>query len=99
MVKGSYQIPFDKDGNQLDYIWGMNELLDNFVFNDTLSFKKYGRGRSSITFEFIRESNGKTVSMFVSDFSAIVKELVDGKISGEFTFVKKGANFGCKKVK
>jgi hypothetical protein len=36
--------------------------------------------------------------MFVTDFDSIVKELVDGKITGKFTFSKRGANYGCMKI-
>jgi hypothetical protein len=97
---GDYKIPF-RNGNQLDYEYFCTnpgiEWLDNFEFEDELTFKHYGRGRSSVTFTLER-TNGKTVSMFVSDFSDAVPKLVDGKLKGRFTFVKKGTNYGCRMV-
>lgn len=100
MSKSNYQIPFDKHGNQMDYEGWRDEfeMRDNFQFSDELVFEKYGRGRSSVTFTMRRKSNGKTVSFFVSDFTDIVPKMVSGRIAGEFTFVKKGQNYGCKLV-
>lgn len=115
--KGDYQIPFDKDGNQQDYPQSQfvndsrthggvrrvePEWCDNFEFDDTLTLETYGRGRSSITFT-MRRTNGKTVSVFVSDFCDMAKsrafgEFDAGKITGRFTFCKKGANYGCRMV-
>ena len=98
MATGNYKIPFDNAGNQLDYEgWGCAEMRDNFEFEDTLTFQSYGRGRSSVTFTFKRV-NGQTVSMFVSDFSDIVNKMNHGHVTGRFTFVKKGQNYGCKMV-
>jgi len=102
MKKGEYKIPFNR-GNQLDYPSGdypqypetRIEWVDNHEFDDTLTLKGYGRGRSSVTFEMER-TNGKTVSVFVSDFTAMAREMIRGKISGRFTFQKKGQNYGCK---
>lgn len=111
MAKGNYKIPFDQNGNQLDYpeasygyvngvLWSKLSLneVDNFVFEDILTFKNHIRGRSSITFIFERALTSTTISMFVSDFSTIVPQLVDGKVSGKFTFRKQGSNFGCYKI-
>jgi hypothetical protein len=107
--KGDYPIPFDKDGNQQDYPTKQyysngNRLLsaepkwvDNHEFSDTLTLVDYGRGRSSVTFT-MRRTNGKTVSVFVSDFCEMAKNAAfsAGQITGLFTFTKKGANYGCK---
>lgn len=95
---GNYQIPFDDEGNQLDYGNGYfrgTNFVDNFIFEDTLEYEHFGRGRSSITFTFKRQ-NGKTVSVFASNLVEFIPHFVDGKISGRFTFVKKGQNYGCK---
>ena len=101
MTKGNYKIPF-RDGNQMEfepYCKGDTfEWIDNFYFEDELSFVSYGRGRSSVTFTFRRKSNDKTVSMFVSDFSDAFPFAVGGKLSGKFTFIKKGQNYGCRMV-
>lgn len=109
--KGYYQIPFDKDGNQQDYPqrqWYCKgnrthsadpKWVDNHEFDDTLVLLDYGRGRSSVTFT-MRRANGKTVSVFVSDFCDMAKSqaFVAGVIAGRFTFTKKGQNYGCRLV-
>lgn len=97
---GDYQIPFHKNGNQLEYneYWNPSlEWRDNFEFHDTLALSNYGRGRSSVTF-IMERSNGCFVSVFVSDFfdMASHKDFKAGQITGEFTFTKKGQNYGCK---
>lgn len=96
---GNYQIPFDEDGNQQDYeinySWIKSKMVDNFIFEDTLEYESYGRGRSSISFTFKRQ-NGKTVSVFASNLIEFIPYFIDGKITGLFTFVKKGQNYGCK---
>ncbi len=70
---------------------------DNFEFDDTLTLVDYGRGRSSVTFT-LRRTDGTTVSMFVSDFFAASFKMHEGKITGRFTFTKKGQNYGCRLV-
>lgn len=95
---GNYLIPF-RDGNQESYpAWSGSEMLPNFSFEDTLVYQGYGRGRSAVYVNFVRESNGKSVTMFISDFIdiSVAGRMCDGgKVTGVFTFVKKGANYGC----
>lgn len=71
-------------------------IRDNYEFDTELTFVQYGRGMSSITFEFVDDATDRKYSMFVSDFSLIVPKLVKGKLKGRFTFCKKGKNFGIK---
>lgn len=97
MSKGNYQIPFDKDGNQLAYpeTWRGLEWRDNTPFNDVLTYEGYGRGRSSATLKF-KTSLGMRVEFFMSDFDDVVPHMKNGVIRGRFEFVKKGQNYGCK---
>lgn len=97
---GNYEIPFDENGNQLDYAWHMKGVFwkQNFEFQDELTYKSYGRGRSSATFCFERIT-GEKVNVFMSDMDIFVPHLRNGKISGKFTFVKKGQNYGCRLIK
>lgn len=69
---------------------------ENFVFEDTLVYKCYARGRSAAYFHFVRKSNGAQVTVFISNFSDMIEKMVEGKITGKFVFYKQGANFGCK---
>lgn len=95
---GTYDIPFDKNGNQMDYPgYGLDKTVPNFEFEDTLTYQSCGRGRSSVGFTFAR-SDGSTVNVFLMDMSKWIPHLVGGKITGKFTFVKRGQNFGCTQV-
>ncbi len=39
MAKGEYEIPFDKNGNQMDYEgWNVHEMVPNHEFEDTLTY-------------------------------------------------------------
>lgn len=101
--KGDYEIPFDKMGNQRSYADEYYFIPDrwepNRVFEDTLTLKSYGRGRSSTLFYMVRK-NGTGVCVFVSDFYNMVRSpnFSGGTITGRFTFVKKGRNYGCQLV-
>lgn len=97
MAKGEYKIPF-RGGNQLGYAYDGErdvEWVDNFKFEDTLTYDSYGRGRSAAHFYFLRKSNGRRVSIFLRDFEDMVPKLNAGEIAGAFTFRKRGQNFGC----
>ncbi len=91
------EIPFDENGNQLHYAsYGCIDI-QNYVFSDTLIYKRHARGRSSVYFIFER-SNGKTVSVFLTDLDSIIDKISNGKITDTFTFCKRGSNFGCKLI-
>jgi hypothetical protein len=106
---GNYQIPFDKDGNQQHFPtnWGWEgagaarhpggpEWRDNVPFNDTLTWGGAHRGRSAAYMTWTRESNGKSVVMFLGDLEDVVKALRDGKVTGTWRFTKRGQNYGIK---
>jgi hypothetical protein len=96
----SYQIPFDKDGNQLSFPgYTFHEWRDNYEFDATLTYETYGRGRSSVTF-YWKDDDGHRYTMFVSDFDDILNSvgLHGKKVTGRWTFVKKGQDYGVKLV-
>lgn len=100
-LNNRHKIPFLR-GNQLDCErwclpsdYEFYETIDNFIFEDTLEVSDYSRGQSSVKFIMKRLSNGKTVSVFVSDFTDMCRIMNNGKVTGKFGFVKKGANYGC----
>lgn len=98
MAKAEYKIPFDDNGNMLTYDRRYQiEWRDNCQFEDTLTYKCYGRGRSSAVFVFTK-SDGKTVSMFMTDIDDIIPKMVNGVLSGTFTYTKRGTNYGIKLV-
>ena len=103
-------VPFDSSGNQLHYPEDEYEyknsvskrtpctMLENFEFDDTLTYVGFQRGRSAAYFIWER-ANSKKVTMFLKDLDESIKHIVNGKLSGTFTFCKRGANFGVKILK
>jgi hypothetical protein len=87
----NYQIPFDKDGNQLSYPdWRHNEWRDNYEFSTTLKIIDIERGRSAARF-ILEDEEGHTYQMFMKD----MMNLLQGqKLEGNWTFCKRGSNYG-----
>jgi hypothetical protein len=104
MPKGQYQIPFDKKtGNLISCTgWTFDEIewKDNHRFTDRMRVVRCGRGRSSVTFTLKSIRTGKEYDAFVSDFIVMVQQNImdKGVFKGEFTFVKKGQNYGIQMV-
>lgn len=71
--------------------------VENRVFDDTLTYMGYARGRSSAVFNF-KDSTGATYQMFMKDVDELLssKNLIDGKVTGTWTYCKRGKNFGIK---
>ncbi len=67
--------------------------VDNYIFEDTLTYSGYARGRSAAYFKFAR-SDGHEIIMFLVDLEKVIPFMVKGKVTGKFTFCKRGANFG-----
>ena len=96
----SYKIPFDKNGQQ-PYPWEYAEgfrWVDNHGFDATLTFDGYYRGRSAGGFRF--KDNLYTYYMFMKDIDQLIKGRVleYGKVTGTWTFIKRGMNYGIKLV-
>jgi hypothetical protein len=94
--KGNYQIPF-KNGNLQSYPYNPDEWRDNYEFEETLEYVTYYRGRSSATIAF-KDSQGHTYEMFLTDFDDVMKRKgFNGKfVTGKWTFVKRGQNYGIR---
>lgn len=105
MAKGNYKIPFN-NGKMMGYAdaWDEKQVgfewRDNYTFIETMEIDTYGRGRSSVTI-YLRDENNNRYEMFISDFVEAMQTVFvsDGKFTGEFTFVKKGKNYGVQLVK
>ena len=98
------QIPFTQSGNQQHYpepwVTAQGGLVwkDNEIFTDTLTFDGFSRGRSAAYATFTRKSNGGEVVVFLTDLDVMIEHMHCGIITGEFTFCKRGMNYGCKLV-
>lgn len=99
-LKKRYKIPFDKYG-LINYPLFVCDWKDNYTFNDTLEYFDYRKGRSGVQFYFKSISNGQEYGMFISDFDKMMKtkKLFDNKVSGLWSFHKKGQNYGIYLVK
>lgn len=105
---GDYLIPFNTNGDQVHYPEDTFvhdgtayrrvtcEMRPNEVFDDVLVFGSYNRGRSAAYFSLLRESNGKGVTMFLTDLNEAFNHFVCGRLKGKFQFVKRGQNYGVK---
>jgi hypothetical protein len=77
------------------------EWRDNYVFHDTLIVEEFRRGRSAAKF-LLRSESGQKYEMFMSDMLEMVQKaelIAYGHIEGDWTFAKKGSNYGVKLVK
>lgn len=94
---GQYDIPFC-NGDLLHYpeVYGSRviEWRPNYVFEDTLEYVGYARGRSAAYLKFRSKRNEKTYSMFMTDFDNCAHSLIFGELEGKFTFIKRGQNYG-----
>lgn len=88
-VKGSL-IDYDNRSGNVEYI-------ENKVFEDTLTFEGYARGRSSAVFHFV-DSSGATYQMFMTDIDDLLKnrDIINRQVKGKWTFCKRGKNYGIK---
>lgn len=108
MAKKEYKIPFDQSGNLLSFVnysntyfdLKQNKMLpiaweDNCVFKDSFEYADYSKGRSSCHIFLRSVINNRMHFVTISDFDRIMKAgwMIDNKITGEFTFAKRGANF------
>jgi hypothetical protein len=94
------EIPLDKDGNQRLYAeYGTKPIyVPNFIFSDTLEYVDYIPGRSSAYLTFIALGSGLTYYMFLSNFHTVVKDMNGGRVTGRFTFTKKGTQVGLYRI-
>tara|TARA_R110000803_G_scaffold138232_2_gene205065 strand:+ start:145 stop:498 length:354 start_codon:yes stop_codon:yes gene_type:complete len=95
-------LPIDKDDLQVTHTdITIREFDLGYEFQDTLTLDGGSKGRSSVSFTFVGKNVCKQYEMFFNDFIIMVKEndLKEGRISGTWRFVKKGANIGVQFVK
>lgn len=73
------------------------EWVENRVFENTLTYIDFGRGRSAVTFYFTGK-DGERYPMFIKDFDELIRKhsLVNGSVTARWTFVKRGSNYGIK---
>lgn len=89
-VKGSLVSYQGAVGSNIEYV-------ENKVFDETLTYQGYGRGRSSSVF-YWTDATGAKYQMFMSDMNDLLfhKEVTNKQVTGTWTYCKKGQNFGIK---
>jgi hypothetical protein len=80
-------------GRLPNFEWRQNE-----IFEDTITYVTYSRGRSSALLIFKRQSNGEQVEFFMTDGNDLIPLLVNGSYTGKFTYTKRGRNHAVKAV-
>ena len=96
-MKGEYQIPFDKDGNQLHYPEWNCEWHANTTFTAIMTYDGYSRGRSA-AYAHLRDEYGKRYTAFMCELDKLIPVLDYGSTAGVWTFEKRGQNYGVKLV-
>lgn len=73
------------------------EWVSNKVFKETLNYIGFSRGRSSATFVF-KDGTGAEYPMFMKDMDELLstKNIDEGRVSGFWTFCKRGQNYGIR---
>jgi len=96
---GDYKIPF-RNGSPLVYpeTWGTDaiEWRDNTPFSADVEFERFTRGRSAARSVWREFRSGVLYEMFLVDLADAMPAVVDGKLSGEFCFQKRGQNYGMR---
>ena len=101
LEKKKIQIPFDEQGNQMHHPYDFGcfkEYRDNYEFFSTLAFSCFCRGRSAAYAKF-KNTSGMICTMFLKDLEEAIPYMKNGVITGLFTFVKRGQNYGVRLVK
>lgn len=97
--KAPYQVPFDSNGNLLssDNDPEVATLVPTYTFSATLVLVELDKWRGRYQFIFADEK-GRRYNMFMSDAYEMYSKVnsYGGKITGNWTFSKKGGLFGVK---
>lgn len=74
---------------------GRIEWLENYTFSAELAVASFARGRSAANFE-LKDSDGTLYHCFKHSLFDIVRDsrFAAGKIAAEWTFEKRGQNYG-----
>jgi hypothetical protein len=77
-----------------------NEMIYNRVFRDTLYDFSFVRGRSAAYVEAHSIfSEPTTYNIFLHDFEEMIPLISCGRVTADFTYCKRGANYGTKLAK
>ena len=82
------------DGNTNEIHW-----IDNYQFNDILTFKSFRRyGRSKLSAIWWSSTHLQEFTMLLEDMEKVVHLIDKGCLVGQFTFYKRGQDVNIKMV-
>lgn len=97
MAKEDLKVPFDKDGNVCFYPHPhyIEEWKDNYTFHATLEFVEFERGRSAAHAIWQDVETKRKYPMFLTSLGKVMRHMIveGGRITGDFTFNKRGSNY------
>lgn len=99
LFKKELKIPYkdrDKTRTYLGFYGFCTGEVKNYIFQDTLLFTGFSRGRSSVKVHFKSEITHSEYEMFLKDYELILLNTSQEprQIVGEFCFRKAGQNYG-----
>lgn len=97
-------VPVDSHGNMKDWYghYGANNTQQWEPFPPrtlTLTLDSYSRGQSSAKYWW-KDDQGRRYPMFLKDLLDLIQNetLINGQVTATFTAVKRGQNYGIKRV-
>lgn len=94
-IEEVYELGIKKLGDGWDECY----FKPNKNFYDELEYVGYSRGRSSIKINFKSLLTNIHYEMFMTDFNdLLINKCFNNPLKGNFTFCKRGANYGIKKT-
>lgn len=99
----TYQVPFNQDGDQCreePRIWQgqqsyICQMRDNIPFVETLEYIGYAKSHTGGVYMTLQRITGGKVHFFLADFATLIPLMNNGRIRGEFAFIKRGPKYGC----
>lgn len=88
--------PVDEKGNMMEYDgYGSKRSGEKDIveFEETMTFKYYTKGRSSLRFILV-DSQGREWSMMAQCIDSFVQRSINGVLTGKWIMCKRGQNYG-----
>lgn len=99
-VSTKYEIPFDKDGNAVNYNGEYGENRENVIFFDAIEYFGYKSGyHGKPTFKF-KNLSDNIFYLTLKEMHALLSEkrFRNGWITGFFTYKKRGKNYRLERL-
>ncbi len=106
VAKKEILIPFSKTtGDLINYVWGDESNIEwkkNFIFEDTLRYVDYFRGRSAMSINLESITTGIKYTLTYGYFDEMIRSndvIIPGPcFKRSWTFYKQGSNYNIKPI-